>query len=457
MNCPACYHLNPPETRFCGRCGTALKAPEPASSVASSSARLVGAELADGRYYVLQELGAGGMGTVYRAVDRRIKREVALKVLHPELTGHPTARRRMVQEAEALARMESPNVVRVFDVFDEGALLIIVLELVTGGDLTTVLKGGGIGESEAVRLCRGILVGLQAIHEAGLVHRDIKPNNILLTATGIPKVTDLGVARDSQARERTQLGASLGTPEYMSPEQVQGVVVDARSDVYAVGLVLFELLTGRSPFDGTSDFDFRTAHVRSAPRLQLLDGRASAATIRVIAKALMKEPGERFGSAAEMLRALEGPASGHASPVDALPQVRVASNNPGNWPMAAPVEPIAVHPPTNVVKVSPGSFSFDGRVTRTNYLLYSIGGALGFGFVGGLLGALAVPLGVIVFAVGSIYVISLSVRRAHDVDVTGLVVLLGAIPYLGFLVGLYLLLAPGTAGPNRFGPNPRSA
>lgn len=434
MNCSACSHPNPPDTRFCGQCAT------PLTPAAGTSARLVGTELADGRYYVLQELGVAEMGTVYRAADRRIKREVALKVVPPDLTGHPAARRRMVEEAEAYARIESPNVVRVFDVFDEGALLIIVLELVTGGDLTTVARGSGINESEAVRLCRGILGGLQALHEAGLVHRDIKPNNIFLTASGVPKVTDLGVGRDSQARERVRLDASFGTPEYMSPEQVQGAGVDARSDLYAVGLVFFELLTGRSPFDATSEPDFRTAHLRTEPRLRLLDGRASPTTIHVIARALMKDPSERFGSAAEMLRALDVPISSPVIPMGALPHFRKASPPHEDAPTAA---------------ASPGSLSFEGRLTRTNYLLYSIGAALGFGLVIVLLAMVAEFLGVIAFLLGAIYLISLNVRRAHDADVTGFVVLLGLIPFVGVLVGLYLLFAPGTPGSNRFGPNPR--
>ncbi|MFZ4579838.1 MAG: serine/threonine-protein kinase, partial [Myxococcota bacterium] len=260
--------------------------------------------LGGGRYRVVQTLGGGGMGLVVRALDLRLKRDVAVKLLHSDLVAHPTARRRMTQEAEALARVEHPNVVRVLDVFDEGPQLALVLELVTGGDLSQRVGPGGIPAVDVVPLMVGVLSGLQAIHDAGLVHRDIKPGNILLSNTGVPKITDLGVARDSRARERTQLGAALGTLDYMSPEQVQSLTVDVRSDVYAAGMVLYELLTGHRPYNATTDFDIANAHVHVAPNLRALEGKAPPQLISVVAKALAKAPDDRFASAAAMAGAL---------------------------------------------------------------------------------------------------------------------------------------------------------
>ena len=328
-NCQVCHNLNPPEAAFCLRCGSAVgasgQASPPSSPVDDATDQpldLTGQTLGGGRYQVVQQLGVGGMGTVYRATDTRLRRDVALKVLHAELVAHPTAKRRMVQEAEALARIEHPNVVRMFDVFDEGPMLVMVLELITGGDLTAMVRPGGVGEPTATAVLRGVLAGLQAIHDGGLVHRDVKPANVLLSPQGVPKIVDLGIAQDAQAKEKTQLGARLGTPDYMSPEQVQGLRVDRRADVYAAGMVFYELLTGRKPYDATTDFDIAAAHVRVPPNMQALAGKASPTAQAVVAKALAKNPDDRFESTSAMAAALDAQitvpqreASGNAEPV----------------------------------------------------------------------------------------------------------------------------------------------
>ncbi len=305
--CSTCHNLVADDTRFCGRCGQPVGAQASPTDEPSRVADLSGQMFSGGRYLLVKQLGVGGMGTVYLANDTRLKRDVALKVLHAELVTHPTARRRMTQEAEALARIEHPNVVRMLDVFDEGPMLVMVLEFVTGGDLEGKIMPGGMPEADAVQLMTGILAGLGAIHEAGLVHRDMKPGNVLVTGKGVPKITDLGIARDSQAKEKTRLGAALGTPEYMSPEQVQGLVVDARCDIYSSGIVLYEMLTGHKPYDATSEFDIAAAHVREPPNLAALEGKVSAGVIEVVATALAKAPGDRFGSAKEMAEELAAP------------------------------------------------------------------------------------------------------------------------------------------------------
>ncbi len=193
--CPTCHNLLEDGATKCSRCAQSAGAGRIDDEL--PQADLTGQVVGHGRYEVKSLLGAGGMGAVYKASDTRLRRDVALKVLNPELIAHPTARRRMTQEAEALARIEHPNVVRVLDIFDEGPWLAMVLEFVTGGDLEAKIKPGGLAESEVVPLMIGILGGLDAIHEAGLVHRDMKPANVLLSGKGVPKITDLGVARDS--------------------------------------------------------------------------------------------------------------------------------------------------------------------------------------------------------------------------------------------------------------------
>jgi len=307
--CTACEHSNPDDAVFCGKCGS------PIEGIDGGALFRPGDLIAGGRYRIEMLLGEGGMGFVYKATDLTLEREVALKFLHPELTAHPTARRRMAQEARVLARVEHTNVIQVRNVFEEGDLLAMELEFLPGGDLLTRVRQGALDEASAVDLTVKILAGLNALHAAGLVHRDIKPENILLAADGTPKITDLGVARDPKAREKTRLGAALGTPEYMSPEQIQGEVVDHRSDLYSVGILLYQLCTGKLPFAAKSDFDWQVAHVREAPDIAGLRAHVSAGLADVVAKALAKERDARWRGAEDMSAALQDPPSRARKPV----------------------------------------------------------------------------------------------------------------------------------------------
>ena len=293
--CTKCDHQNAADALFCARCGTQVEAIETLA---------VGTMVGGGRYRVDALLGVGGMGSVYKATDIGLQRTVALKLLNPELTAHPTARRRMLQEARILARIHHPNVVQVRSVFEEGSVLAMELEFMPGGDLLGAIPVGGMAEEETVRVMKDVLAGLQALHEAGLVHRDVKPDNVLLTADGAAKVTDLGVARDSSAREKTKLGAVLGTPEYMSPEQIQGQPVDRRADLYSAGILLFRMLSGGLPYQASSEFEWQEAHVRIAPDLETLRTKGSDALVGVVKKALAKKPEERWQTAEDMKEAL---------------------------------------------------------------------------------------------------------------------------------------------------------
>ena len=295
---------------------------------------LTGQVFQGGRYQLVRRLGAGGMGAVYQATDNRLHRDVALKILNAELVAHPTARRRMTQEAQAMARIEHPNVVRVIDVFDEGLMLVLVLELIAGGDLGRHIAAGGLPEAPVLRLMSGILAGLDAVHRAGIIHRDLKPGNVLLTASGQPKITDLGIARDSQAAGITRTGSTLGTPEYMSPEQVQGMAVDTRSDIYSAGILLYELLTGRLPFSATSEFEIASAHVQRAPDLEPLRQVASARTMAVVQRALAKDRAQRFASAADMDLALQSSEAPRLQTHRVAPQVAEVAARPPATPSA---------------------------------------------------------------------------------------------------------------------------
>jgi serine/threonine-protein kinase len=291
--------------------------------------------LASGRYRVEKTLGEGGMGVVFQAIDTRLGRKVAVKLLRPELLAHPTARTRMTTEANALARIEHPNVVRMLDVFDEGPALALVLELVTGGDLAQKIPPAGLPQAQVLPWMAGILAGVQAIHQAELVHRDIKPSNVLLTATGVPKITDLGVARDNSRERVTVLNARLGTYEYMSPECVQGAGVDARSDVYSCGVLMYEMLCGSPPFRG-QDFEIAAAQVGQSADLSKLSVNASPSVIGVVARALAKEPARRWSSAQGMAEALLEAVQAQAGPLFASPPAFRAVAEPRPARMESP-------------------------------------------------------------------------------------------------------------------------
>lgn len=290
--CPSCGLDCPPEARFCGSCRAALGEPP--------GPLTLGAVL-NGRYKVEARLGEGGMGSVYLAHDENWDMPVALKVLAPELIAHPTARARMEREGRILARIAHTHVVRVFDLFDEGPHLVLVLEYLPGGSLADLV--GTIDVDRAVSAVAGVLEGLEVLHATGLVHRDIKPENILLSESGVPKVADLGIAQDNAART-TRHDARLGTAEYMSPEQTRGAgEVDHRSDLWSVSVVLAELLSGERPFSGPSELDISFEITRGAPKLDALRDRTPA-LLPVVERGLEKSPGRRFSSAREMLEAL---------------------------------------------------------------------------------------------------------------------------------------------------------
>jgi len=300
VSCPRCAHLNSQSEPSCIRCGAIL----------DSSGSIAPGSVVESRYRIEREIGAGATGRVYEAFDTDLSRRVALKILSPELIHHKTARARMAREAQSLGRIRHDNVVRINNVFTMGESLVLDLELLTGGTLADRIASGPCTGSEALSLMQSILSGLRAIHEAGVVHRDMKPANILLTADGQPKIADLGIAHELDGVRITKVGTRLGTPQYMSPEQIRGYPVGVATDIYACGVIFFELLTGDPPFDCDSEFDIQEAHVKTPPDLRKLAGRAPEHVIEALRRALAKDPDERWRTAAELAAALasESPA-----------------------------------------------------------------------------------------------------------------------------------------------------
>jgi len=258
------------------------------------------------RYEAGRLLGVGGMGEVYEAHDRKLGRRVAVKLLLPHVDD-PAARARFVQEVRIAAAFTHPNVVTVFDVGFEGERPYYVMELVEGRTLAAALRDGPLAIDDATRVADAVLAGLAAAHQRGLVHRDVKPGNILLGTDGSVKLTDFGIAKAAHdaTTVMTAPGQTLGTPSYLAPEQVDGQGVGPATDVYACGVVLYEMLAGTPPFRGDSPIATALQH-RHAPVPPLADRRPGVRPdlFRVVERALAKDPAARYASADEMRAAL---------------------------------------------------------------------------------------------------------------------------------------------------------
>lgn len=246
-----------------------------------------GRSVGGGRYQLRDLLGAGGMASVHLAYDSVLDREVAIKTLHTELGREQAFRERFRREAQSVAKLTHTNIVSVYDSgedeLDGGMVPYIVMEYVAGQPLRSDLDNdiaqiGAMPTEKALKITADVLAALEVSHEMGLVHRDIKPGNVMLNKRGVVKVMDFGIARAMQSgvTSMTQTGMVVGTPQYLSPEQALGRAVDARSDLYSVGIMLFELLTGQLPFDADSPLAIAYAHVQEEPRSR----RASTARCR---------------------------------------------------------------------------------------------------------------------------------------------------------------------------------
>ncbi len=293
-----------------------------------------GERLLAGRYRVEQLIGRGGMAEVHVGTDTRLGRRVAIKLLKSSLANDPTFRVRFRQEAQAASRMTHPTIVRVFDAGEEtvlesgggeAQLPFIVMELVEGRMLKDLLKEGPMSPAEAGHIVNGVLTALEYSHRAGVVHRDIKPGNVMVTRTGQVKVMDFGIARaisDSSATV-AQTTAILGTAQYFSPEQAKGETVDARSDLYSTGVVLFEMLTGRAPFRGDSPIAVAYQHVSEPPETpSALNPALTEAMDAVVLRALAKDKTQRYQTADDFRADVEAVVAGR-TPTARLPTVEV--------------------------------------------------------------------------------------------------------------------------------------
>jgi TolB-like protein len=273
--------------------------PTPTGSVPTPPA----APLLGGRYEILGLIGIGGMGSVYKALDRELDEHVALKMLRPDLVAVSGALDRFRQEVKLARRVTHPNVVRTFDLGEHGDQRFLTMELVEGTSLARRLEERGrFSAAEAVRIGKAIAEGIAAAHDAGVLHRDLKPDNVLVTETRVV-ITDFGIAR--AAASAKTMGGTVGTPAYMAPEQVQGGVADARTDLYAVGAILFELLVGRRAWPGEEPFAVALARLQQPPPDPAAFVTLPDALAAVVRRCLARDPADRFPDARSLLGALQ--------------------------------------------------------------------------------------------------------------------------------------------------------
>jgi len=311
MKCPRCQADISGDSRFCSKCGTPI---HPSDEAFLSHTRTIlrpiqeltpGTQLA-GKYAIVEVVGRGGMGIVYRAEDTKLKRDIALKFLPPELIRDEEARERFVLEARTAAALSHPNICTIHEICEEKGSSFIAMEYVEGQSLKARMKKAPLGVEEAVDVAIQVAEGLEEAHKKGIVHRDIKSANIMVTDKGQAKIMDFGLVKVKGGTLLTREGTTLGTVAYMSPEQARGEEVDHRSDIWSLGVVLYEMLSGALPFMGEREASILYSVVHEEPKpLKAIKPDIPVELQQIIDRALKKKPESRYSSASEMQKDLE--------------------------------------------------------------------------------------------------------------------------------------------------------
>jgi len=311
MKCPKCQSENPPETNFCGKCGSPLIPLEQIQSmptktlVTSLRDLMIGSTFA-GRYQVIEELGKGGMGKVYKVLDQKIEERVALKLLNFEVSPGDKTLERFRNELKLARKISHRHVCRMYDLGEAEGIPYITMEYVSGEDLKSLIRRiGQFTVSRAVFLAKQICEGLAEAHRLGVVHRDLKPQNIMIDRDGNVRIMDFGIARSMRTQGITDTGEIFGTPEYMSPESLEGKDVDQRTDIYSLGIILFEMLTGRVPFEGDTPLNVALKQKTEIPQdPQKINPQITDDLSHIILKCLNKSRDKRYEGAEAMLSEL---------------------------------------------------------------------------------------------------------------------------------------------------------
>ena len=309
VTCPKCRSENTDTSRFCADCGTRLGLPETPPQVSATRTLETPREtlgrgiLFAGRYEVIEALGVGGMGEVYRVEDKKVRQEVALKLIKPEIAANKKTVDRFRNELKTARMISHRNVCRMYDLGEEKGTYFITMEYVAGEDLKSFMRRSKqLALGTAISIAKQISEGLTEAHRLGVVHRDLKPGNIMIDKEGSARIMDFGIARSLEAKGMTREGVIVGTPEFMSPEQMEGKDVDQRSDIYSLGVILYEMVTGRLPFEGDTPFTVGLKQMSEPPKNpkewnpQILD-----ALSFLILKSLNKDREKRYQNIMEFL------------------------------------------------------------------------------------------------------------------------------------------------------------
>lgn len=271
IKCPECQFENLDDSHFCSRCAAPLLSPEeisasPTKTLATPITGLTRASIFAQRYEVIEELDKGGMGKIYRVFDKKIEQEVALKLLRPEITADVNTIKRFRRELKFARNISHRNVCRMYDLGEEGNAHFITMEYISGENLkSSIRRMGRLTIDKAISIAKQVCEGLSEAHRLGVVHRDLKPGNIMIDSEGNARILDFGIARSLRSKGMTGEGTMIGTPEYMSPEQVDGEEADQRSDIYSLGVIIYEMVTGRVPFIGDTPISVVVKHKLEIP------------------------------------------------------------------------------------------------------------------------------------------------------------------------------------------------
>jgi serine/threonine protein kinase len=316
LKCPKCHFENPDTQKFCGDCGTKLSSLEEAlfsqtKTIRSPQKGLAKGTTLAGKYSIIEPIGKGGMGIVYKAEDIRLKRTVALKFLPEDFLDNPEAGERFIREARATAALSHPHICTIHEINEEEPESFIVMEFIDGQSLREKIAGKPMDQSQALDMAIQAAEGLNEAHKRGIIHRDIKPGNIMVTLAGQVKIMDFGLAKVLGESLLTKEAVTMGTAAYMSPEQVRGDILDHRTDIWSLGVVLYEMLTGELPFKGDYEQSLMYAIVNKDPEpASKIQADIPKALENVIHTALAKNPTDRYQSMAEFLDDLKAVAEG---------------------------------------------------------------------------------------------------------------------------------------------------
>ena len=270
VKCPKCQFDNPDDTVYCGKCGTKFMLEKKVTftkTMDTPKEKLTTGSTFAGRYQIIEELGKGGMGKVYRALDKKLNEEVALKLIKPEISADKNIIERFKNELKLARKIGHRNVGRMYELLEHEGTHYITMEYVAGQDLKGLIRQSGqLAVGTTISIAKQVCEGLAEAHRFGVVHRDLKPSNIMIDKEGNARIMDFGIARSLGEKGITGAGVMIGTPEYMSPEQAEAKAVDQRSDIYSLGVILYEMLTGRVPFEGDTPLSIAMKHKGEMPQ-----------------------------------------------------------------------------------------------------------------------------------------------------------------------------------------------